>query len=230
MGERDLHDSAQFWCAMGGAIAVVGGIFLGVGVTKSGQNSVWSQEWFDAGFAVTMLGALALCWALVLYLAHRHAANGGVTRIPPEPIPQPSSDATASSILRKERGLRELRPLEEGMPISELPVGVYGFMTPWSVEHLASAHLGAQAGGTAVLELHKTQSGDVELVGYVSQETATRIENEGPILFFPEPWEEAKTLVTIPVPRIASAVEGHFGRGYKIEALLRGPKAPSARG
>jgi hypothetical protein len=228
MREHDLHDSAQFWCAMGGAIAVIGGVLLGVGVARSGKSSVWSQEWFDAGFAVTMLGALALCWALVLYVANRQTTNDGISYVPPEPIPQRSSDAAPASILRNEQGLRELRPLEEGLPISALPPGVYGFTTPWSVSRLPSADLCAHAGGTAVLEVHKAQSGDVELVGYVSQETAARIADEGAILLFPEPWEEAKTLVTIPLARIISADSGHFGLGYKIEAQL-GPRAQGAR-
>jgi hypothetical protein len=90
---------------MGGAIAVIGGVFLGVGATRSGKSSVWSQEWFDAGFAVTMVGALALCWALVLYVrANRRTTAGGISHAPLEPIPQPPSDATPASALRKEPG------------------------------------------------------------------------------------------------------------------------------
>lgn len=71
---RRLLDSSLFWLAMAGAVAVVGGIFMGVGGTRTpAHKSVLSEGWFDAGIGVVALGVVMLAWALVLYLAHRHA-------------------------------------------------------------------------------------------------------------------------------------------------------------
>jgi hypothetical protein len=237
MPRISLDESARFWCAMGSAVAVIGGILLGVGVTKSQGNhsSLWSEGWFDAGFGVMLLGAFALVWALILYLAHRQAgvpqSPGSSARGPSGESPDAPPDrerrsnlpsvVTPAQALRTERGLRELRPLEVGLPLSQLPPGVYGFMPPWFVTNLEDALLDAQAGGTSVLEVHKTQDGELQLVGYVSQETATRISGAGTVLLFPEAWEEANEVVGIPRGRIVQADSGHFALGYKMELRLQ---------
>lgn len=69
-----LHDSAVFWVALAAAVAVIGGILMGAGVARTQQgHDLWSSGWFIAGVAVTGMGVLMLLYALVLFLAHRHA-------------------------------------------------------------------------------------------------------------------------------------------------------------
>lgn len=74
---RRLLDSALFWLAFGAAVIVGGGVgvAVGTGLAVSGHESVWAENWFRVGFAIVLLGGLMLLWALVLFLAHRHAAG-----------------------------------------------------------------------------------------------------------------------------------------------------------
>jgi hypothetical protein len=77
MGDRPLYDRALFWVALGGALSVIGGIVLSVGVAQvvadTTHPDLWSNRWFEVGFGAFVVGVLALVWALVLYVAHRHA-------------------------------------------------------------------------------------------------------------------------------------------------------------
>jgi hypothetical protein len=73
MRRQQLHESAVFWLGLGGGLAVIGGILMGVGAGRVAQDvSLWSSRWFDTGFGVTLLGACMLFWSLVLFLAHRY--------------------------------------------------------------------------------------------------------------------------------------------------------------
>ena len=226
---------------MAGALAVIGGTLLGVGVAESQthQSSLWSEGWFDAGFGVTLLGAFALVWALILYLAHRHAGGqqgsswpvpdaGGAPPATPEATqrqPNVTTVVTPAEELRTKRGLRRLRPLEVGLPLSELPGGIYGFMPPWHVTDLEHASLNAEPGGTCVLEIHKTQDGETQLIGYVSQETATRASHAGTIWLYPEPWEEANP----PGARAARAPGLSCFRGRWISCSSAAWRPPTRR-
>ncbi len=73
MLDRPLYDRAIFWLGLGGPVAAIGGILLGIGVaqvvTKPNGN-LWANAWFDLGLAVVVVGAGLLDWSLVIYLAH----------------------------------------------------------------------------------------------------------------------------------------------------------------
>jgi hypothetical protein len=74
MTARRLYDRAIFWVTSGGVVAVIGGVLVSVGVTQVGPNGdVWGNEWFRIGIGAVVVGALAVWWALTLYLAHRQA-------------------------------------------------------------------------------------------------------------------------------------------------------------
>jgi hypothetical protein len=75
MHERPLYDRAIFWLGLGGSVAAIGGIVLGVGVAQvvaKQDGNLWANPWFDAGLAILVCGAGMLGWALQLYLRHSH--------------------------------------------------------------------------------------------------------------------------------------------------------------
>jgi hypothetical protein len=65
------YERAIFWLGMGGAVAVIGGIILSVGLIQSSADpkaSLWSNRWFLIGFGIVVVGAIMLLLALKLYL------------------------------------------------------------------------------------------------------------------------------------------------------------------
>lgn len=89
-----LFDSSQFWVLIGGAVSVIGGIFLGVGVARTpAGHSLWSSGWFIGGIAAIVVGVLCLTWSLILYLAHRHAES----HMCPDPDAHKAVSASPSS-------------------------------------------------------------------------------------------------------------------------------------
>jgi len=76
---KRLHDSALFWVALGAAVALIGGILLNTGVSRTTvRESLLSSGWFVAGLVVIGVAALMLLWSLVLFVAHRYAQRLGV--------------------------------------------------------------------------------------------------------------------------------------------------------
>lgn len=68
-----LRESSIFWLALGGVMAALAALPLAVGAAqKEGSESLWSNGWFVLGIVMAALGMLAVWWALVLFLAHRH--------------------------------------------------------------------------------------------------------------------------------------------------------------
>jgi hypothetical protein len=71
-----LQDGTAFWLGLGALLAVVGGIPVAVTpATLPQHRSPWSSGWFDVGVVFVLLGLGCALWALVLYIAHRHAAD-----------------------------------------------------------------------------------------------------------------------------------------------------------
>lgn len=80
MSRRDapLYDSATFWAVLAGALVVLGGVGVSIGIAQSTRlpsPEYWANIWFTGGVAVLALAVAALLWALVLYLAHGHRAR-----------------------------------------------------------------------------------------------------------------------------------------------------------
>ena len=72
---RKLFDSALFWVAFGGAVSAIGiGVVLWTTSTAASHKSP-SEPRFALGIGVTVVGAGALLWGLVLLLAHRYAEH-----------------------------------------------------------------------------------------------------------------------------------------------------------
>ncbi len=78
MRQTSLFESASFVVAAGGAVALIGGVFLGIGVAQVIPNpaaSLWSNPWFWIGLILVVIGGLLVVWSVVLFIAHRHAAT-----------------------------------------------------------------------------------------------------------------------------------------------------------
>lgn len=138
---------------------------------------------------------------------------------------------TAGSLeeLRKKNGVRELRPLENDLNLSRLPNGIYGFTVPWIINTdstgvvggtgLSRISLHRTGGGTAVMEMHKSEQGQVYIIGFVTQDQLIRMQDPsrraslGITLFF-HPYQNFDELVAVPYERIISSdnrsVEGYY--------------------
>jgi len=80
-------------------------------------------------------------------------------------------------IIRKKNEVRELRPLEVGKELQNLPNGIFGFTVPWGLEEINGISLSQKMGGTAKAEVHKTVAGEIKIIGYVNESTLIRLED-----------------------------------------------------
>ena len=86
--------------------------------------------------------------------------------------------------LRETHGVRVLSPLEEGLRISQLPNGVFGFTTPWS---LRGPFMRAVSGDLTLkramirriynTEIHKTRDGEIFALVYVDEIALLQLQN-----------------------------------------------------
>ena len=84
--------------------------------------------------------------------------------------------------LRKTHRVRELRSLEEGLKIAQLPNGVFGFTTPWELsdtptQAAGNVTLDRTMGGTGVTEIHKTREGETFVLVYVDESYLLRMQD-----------------------------------------------------
>ena len=124
--------------------------------------------------------------------------------------------------LRKKNNVRPLHDLENGLDLSKLPNGIFGFYIPWA-DFNSDITLDQHSGGTAVVEFHKLLNGQLVIVGFVSQENILRLQattTNVSIKFFPEPWEEAHTIIAIPVDRVLSKDDRTFQSGYVLDLMV----------
>lgn len=119
----ELRDSALFWLALGGVVATIGAIPMAA-IGKMEVASPWKSWYFRVGFGMAAVGMLALIWALVLFVAHRHVQShvaspqptvpGPTERLPLATKPTATSEELASRHI-SDRTLR-IADLAEGGP------------------------------------------------------------------------------------------------------------------
>lgn len=121
--------------------------------------------------------------------------------------------------LRAKHQVRALTDLEDGTGLHRLPNGVYGFTYapgPRDAPLFRTPR-------THTFEVHKLADGKVMLVGYVSPEVASRIENDRQpveVRLFPRPREGASALVTLPLARMIRYREFSTRDGGAFEMRL----------
>jgi hypothetical protein len=147
------------------------------------------------------------------------AAKGPVTILSAESV----------EALRRANAVRALQPLEEGNNVSSLAGGVYGFTVPWIINSDSSRIMGGtgvdklglrrSSGGTFVMEIHKRESGEVYVVGYLSEADLARLQNPSrtsdaqSTLFF-SPYREFSLAVAIPLSCIKASKNRHVDGRY----------------
>ena len=118
-----------------------------------------------------------------------------------------SSDGSADEAverLRVQHGVRPLTSEEEGFSPERLPNGVYGYAYAPAEDEVPLF----AAKSYHSFEMHKAADGGVFLIGYLTPEDASQLEagKEGAALqLFPDPWEKAQTLVSVPVSKMLTA-------------------------
>jgi hypothetical protein len=98
---KKLYDSALFWVAMGAAMATIGGIGIAVGAIGLAPHEPLREPWFIIGAVLAGLGVLGLDWALVLFLAHRHAENHIAAAMASPPPPNPDKRIVLNDYRRR---------------------------------------------------------------------------------------------------------------------------------
>lgn len=103
--------------------------------------------------------------------------------------------------LRDRLNLRLITPEESGMPVDRLPAGVYGFTTSPSSDELPLFSKPI----FRCTEIHKPAAGSICFIGYVTRKDAAAF-NAGAepmaLDLYPEPYEEATELISIPDSRV----------------------------
>jgi len=174
-----------------GVIGIIFVVMVGLGIFLSNQakespNSIWQSKMSEQGVA------------------------------------HDSPIETAKSIedLRRKNDVRSLTPLENDLLLTILPNGVYGYTVPWLINTNRIGIVGGtgvdkislkqRAGGTAVMEVHKSSKGDIYILGFVSQDliiylqNPTRKTNLVITLFF-APYKNYNMAVAIPTNRIVQS-------------------------
>jgi hypothetical protein len=128
----------------------------------------------------------------------------------------PETATTENEQLRAARGLRELETAEEGSAAEHQPNSVYGFTySPAEAVPLFTKKTWHS------FEVHKLADGTLHLVGFVTGRDAEIVRNgaASEITLFPDPWEDAKELVSVPLARALPSKKGpsrEGGNGLKL--------------
>ena len=128
--------------------------------------------------------------------------------------------------LRRKHGVRSLTELEADLEFSRMPAGSYGFIgTAW-LDYLIRGEEGPSVRREQMsgFEIHKLNNGETLMVGFVSRETALRLQaGSGKVeaLLFTEPWEEAKQPVGVFLSNLEKARAYAFRSGSRIEIVVK---------
>ncbi|MBM3739358.1 MAG: hypothetical protein FJW39_26610 [Acidobacteria bacterium] len=105
--------------------------------------------------------------------------------------------------VRVKNGVRPIPVEHEGVPLGSVPAQVFGFTyspinesTPLFAERTLAS-----------FEVHKVSDTGARLLGFVTAPDAQGFASGGEMSLnlYPEPWGEAKSLIEVPVERIARA-------------------------
>ncbi len=138
------------------------------------------------------------------------------------PIEQHPALSPERNEVRNQTNLRPLSAGEIGLPLARLPEGVYGFTTS-----AASAEVAVfDKPVFRSFELHKLQGGEVLYVGYMTTAEQQLFEaglEPVAVDLYPDPYEEASSLVTVPASRIDRKRPPlrDFGSPMKLEIAPR---------
>ncbi|HYP05395.1 MAG TPA: hypothetical protein VER03_04100 [Bryobacteraceae bacterium] len=106
--------------------------------------------------------------------------------------------------LRSERKLRVVKNEEEGTSVQNLPKGVYGFTYAPATETPLFARKSYHS-----FEVHKLTDGSVHMLVFVSAADAERLrthDDDLDVTVYPDPYQEATTMVTLPFERVLSSL------------------------
>lgn len=118
--------------------------------------------------------------------------------MPLETHPAHSAERQA---IREKRGLRPLRADELGWPVERLPGGIYGFTTSAATSEVPLFDKPV----FRCFEVHKLADGEVHYVGYIPDGHLAALEAGSEplsIVLYPDPYEQATHMVTVPDCRI----------------------------
>jgi hypothetical protein len=158
------------------------------------------------------IGGLAVAAILtILGLLYKRLSRKNITPQKTSPTDYKSLQTSIEKI-RVAHGVRPLLPLESNKKTEQLPAGVYGYITPWTLNGAPDISLKLQRskGGTSVVEIHKSMSGVLFVIGFIAQSSLIQLEDPSrtdPIdmhIFF-DLYEEYIHPVAIPLNRIIHA-------------------------
>jgi hypothetical protein len=132
--------------------------------------------------------------------------------------------------LRDRLSLRPVTPLESGLPVDRLPEGVYGFTTSPSTDELPLFDKPV----FRCTEIHKPAGGPIRFIGYVTPKDAAAFHaGAEPVALdlYPEPYEEATELISIPDSRVdrRKLPARDHGNAMRMEIAPQ-PEFPAAAG
>lgn len=119
--------------------------------------------------------------------------------------------------LRQKHHLRPLTEGEDGRRVQDLPNGIYGY-SMCNVESLK-----AKRGNTFSLEIHKHYDGIVYYVGYASDEHIGKYlarQKTFHILMSPHTWEQASSLLEIPIDFVSKCEARPVKDGYLFDLFI----------
>jgi hypothetical protein len=130
-----------------------------------------------------------------------------------------TTDTKEIEELRTKHQVRTIQQEDEGLGVDRQPNGVYGFTYSPAEENFplfSKQDLNSY-------EAHKLPDGSVLLVGFVTGETANKIEAGRETMtayLFPVPKEEAAVMVSIPMARVISHTQHSQRQGTGLELQI----------
>ena len=182
-------------------------------------------------FGLLLIGGLALSWVWQprRVEVHRTESKRGDSTAERTPMSEQSARAAVEEAesqlraLRAQRQLRELADIEEDLPLSKLPAGVYGFAFPLHIEPAYWPPVLHKSPGLSI-EVHQISDREVLVVGFTTPDDALKVTSstaKTTVQVFPRAWEKAVAIVSIPLDRISHCSERRFRDSIVVELELK---------